>query len=239
MAALAYLPSKPLNIPSQPFSISVFMNAAPFIAPAPMPPLAPRHRAVTKTKAIAKRAFTAPKAPRKAKPTPATPTPNEQEAARLGLPSILFGFTPNERGYWQEPNLPWLTSEMYADFEKMPLDYRGFRALLCIGYMGGDNMAPRFPRGCGVQTIPVYDKANLVVGRVYTYRYWDEEAKDWAYEMGRLVKIGGNYLEVKADNNPVLSIWLLREEEHQAVWDVREVTHYASYPDLDTLPSAG
>jgi hypothetical protein len=120
----------------------------------------------------------------------------------------------------------------------MPLDYRGQKAILCIGYMGGNNMAPRFPIGCGVHTMPVYDKENLVVGRVYTYRFWDEETKDWAYEMGRLVKIGGNYLEVKADNYPTPSIWLLREEAEKAVWDVREVTHYTSYPDLDTLPTA-
>jgi hypothetical protein len=168
----------------------------------------------------------------------AAPTVLEQEAARLGFPSTLFGFTPNQRDYYTEPGLPWLTQEMIADFEQMPLDYRGHKALLCIGYMGGNNMAPRFPKGCGVQTMPVYDKANLVVGRVYTYRYWDETSQDWGYEMGRLVKIGGNYLEVKADNHPTSNIWLLREEAEKAVWDVREVTHYASYPDLDTLPSA-
>jgi hypothetical protein len=167
------------------------------------------------------------------------PTPLEQEAARLGLPNTLFGFTPNEGSYWREPGLPWLTPEMLTDFEQMPLDYRGFRALLCLGDIEGDHMAPRFPRGCAVQTMPVYDKANLVVGRVYTYRYLDQQTQEWAYEMGRLVKIGGNFLEVKADNNATPSLWLLRDEPEQAVWDVREVTHYASYPDLDTLPSVG
>jgi hypothetical protein len=172
-------------------------------------------------------------------PKPATPTPLEQQAARLGLPPTLFGFTPNERSYWAEPGLPWLTPEMYNDFEQMPLDYRGFRALLCLGDIEGDHMAPRFPRGCTVQTMPVYDKANLVVGRVYTYCYLDQQTQEWAYEMGRLVKIGGNFLEVKADNHPTPSLWLLRDEPEQAVWDVREVTHYAAYPDLDILPSAG
>jgi hypothetical protein len=170
---------------------------------------------------------------------PAAPTALEQEATRLGLPSTLFGFTPNQAAYWREPDLPWLTQEMLTDFDKMPLDYLGHRALVCIGYMEGNFMAPRFPSGCGVQTMPVGDKARLVVGRVYTYRYLDQETKEWAYEMGRLVKIGGNFLEVKADNNPTPSLWLLRNEPGQAVWDVREVTHYASYPDLDTLPSAG
>jgi hypothetical protein len=169
----------------------------------------------------------------------AAPTPLVQEAARLGFPTSLFGFTPEQIEYWTEPGLPWLTKEMITDIDKMPLDYRGRRAILCIGHVDGNHMGPRFPKGCGVQTAPVGDKANLIVGRVYTYRYWNEEAKEWAYEMGRLVKIGGNYLEVKADNHPIPSLWLLREVKHEAVWDVREVTHYASYPDLDTLPTAG
>ena len=155
----------------------------------------------------------------------------EQEAQSLGFPATLFGFTPNERAYWHEPGLPWLTVEQQYSYE-MPLDYRGQKALLCVGYLGSNNMAPRFPKGCGVQTVPVYEKANLVLGRVYLYRYWDEEAQQWTYEMGRLVKIGGNYLEVQADNNPTPSIWLLREEVGQEVWDVREVTHYVSYPAL-------
>jgi len=218
------------------------MNAAPFIAPAAVPPLAPRRPAATKSKPTVKRVLTAPETPRKAKPAPvsvaalATPTTLEQEAARLGLPNTLFGFTPNERGYWQEPGLPWLTEELRNN---PPLGYNGQRTILCYGEMGGDNMAPRFPKGCWIHSVPVYKKKNLVLGRVYTYRYLDQETQEWAWEIGRLVKIGGNYLEAKADNNPTPSIWLLREEEREAVWDVREVTHYVSYPDLDTLPNAG
>lgn len=182
----------------------------------------------------------APRATTKAKTThPAQPTKNtalEQEAARLGFPATLFGFTPNQREYWIEPGLPLLTAAMRNDFEQMPLDYQGHRALLCIGYLDGNHMSPRFPEGCGVQTMPVYEKKNLVVGRVYTYRFWSEQAQEWCYEMGRLVKIGGNYLEVKADNNPIPSLWLLRDEPEKAVWDVREVTHYAMCPGHDILP---
>lgn len=150
------------------------------------------------------------------------------QAVALGYPTTLFGHAPTERAYWHEPGLPWLTAEQMAG--DMPLDYRGQKQMLCVGHMGGDNMAPRFPRGCGVQTAPVFEKQNLVVGRVYTYRYWDEQEQQWAYEIGRLVKIDGNYLEVKADNSPTPSLWLLREEAEKAVWDVREVTHYVSYP---------
>lgn len=148
-------------------------------------------------------------------------------AQALGLPATLFGFTPDHRAYWLEPGLPWLTAAMH---DNMPLGYNGAPALLCIGEMGGDNMAPRFPKGCSVQTVPVFDKANLVVGRVYTYRYWDAEAEAWAWEIGRLRKVGGNYLETQADNCPTASLWLLRDTEQEAVWDVREVTHYVDYP---------
>jgi hypothetical protein len=62
MAALAYPPSKPLNIPSQPFSISHFMNAAPFIALAPMLPFAPWRSMPSKYKTSSKRALTVAKA---------------------------------------------------------------------------------------------------------------------------------------------------------------------------------
>jgi hypothetical protein len=157
-------------------------------------------------------------------------------AQHLGYPSSLFGFTPQQKQYWQEPGLPWLTQGQLNFTDPMPLDYRGHQALLAIGYMGGNSMAPRFPKGCAVQSAPVWDKANLVLGRVYVYCFRQGTAQDWTYQMGRLVKIGGNYLEVAADNpspdEADHTIWLLRDNEHEAVWDVREVTHYASYPAL-------
>jgi hypothetical protein len=216
------------------------MNAAPFIAPAPMFPLAPRRPATSKTKTASKRVLTVAKAPRKAKSTPATPTPLEQQAARLGLPSTLFGFTPNERGYWNETDLPWWTPEMR---DNPPLDYQGNTIVPFTAWIGGDRMAPRFPAGAGVMLSPVFDRKNLVLGKVYTYSYRDAESGELEMTIGRLVKICGNYLEVAPDNpGPGCAdrtIWLLREDEQKAVWDVREVTHYVSYPDLDTLASAG
>lgn len=151
-------------------------------------------------------------------------------AAACGYPATLFGFTPDRAEYWQEPGLPWLTVEqMHSD--QMPPDRQGHKAILCVGYMGTNSMAPRFPKNCGVQTMPVFEKQNLVVGRVYTYRHRHSETDEWCSEMARLVKIGSNYLEVKADNHPTPSRWLLRDDEREAVWDVREVTHYVSYPD--------
>lgn len=157
----------------------------------------------------------------------AAPSTGTARAQAQGLPATLFGFTPEQPEYWLEPELPWLTLAVQAN---MPLDYLGGQALICVGDIDTDRMAPRFPRGCSVQTVPVYEKKNLAVGRVYTYRFWDALAQAWSWEIGRLVKVGGNYLEVKADNNPTPSLWLLSEVPGQEVWDVREVTHYASHP---------
>jgi hypothetical protein len=150
-----------------------------------------------------------------------------ERAHALGLPATLFGFTPEQKEYWAEPGLPWLTFELR---DNPPLNYSGLSSIPCLGDVTGNHMAPRFPKGCAVNMMPVCEKKNLVVGRVYTYRYQNQKSKEWEWEIGRLVKIEGNYLEVKADNNPTPSIWLLRDEEREAVWDVWEVTHYASYP---------
>jgi hypothetical protein len=153
-----------------------------------------------------------------------------ERAHALGLPATLFGFTPEQKEYWHEPGLPWFTTDMY---DNPPLGYNGLSTIPHFGNMAADNMAPRFPKGCSVNTRAVHEKKNLVVGRVYTYHYQDTQTGAWRREMGRLVKIGSNYLEVKADNCPTPSQWLLREDEQQAVWDVNEVTHYASYPGED------
>lgn len=163
--------------------------------------------------------------------------PLTAQAAALGYPATLFGFTPDQRGYWHESGMPWLTRAQMNFTADMPLDRRGNQALLCIGHIESNNMAPRFPAGCAVQSAPVWDKANLVIGRVYICCYREGGVQDWQYEIGRLAKIGGNYLEVTVDNpRPDAadrSIWLLREEPGQEVWDVREVTHYVSYPGED------
>ncbi|MGI4871495.1 MAG: hypothetical protein ACRYFX_09990 [Janthinobacterium lividum] len=159
----------------------------------------------------------------------ATPQNPTQEAQQLGFPATLFGFTPNDRAYWHEPGLPWFTPELR---ENPPLNRVGLQSIPCIGDIATDSMAPRFPRGCAVNTMPVHKREYLVLGRVYTHCFLNAETGEWEWAIGRLVKIGGNYLEVKADNDPTPAIWLLREEEAQAVWDVWEVTHYAYYPDL-------
>jgi hypothetical protein len=157
------------------------------------------------------------------------PQISTEEAQQLGFPSSLFGFTPTQGAYWREPGLPWFTAELY---ECPLLGYNGLPLVPRIADLASDHMAPRFPRGCAVNTAPVYEKKNLVVGRVYTYTFLDPETGERQWEMGRLVKIGGNFLEVKPDNYPTPSLWLLRDKEREAVWDVWEVTHYVSYPAL-------
>jgi hypothetical protein len=147
------------------------------------------------------------------------------QAAALGYPATLFGCTPEQHEYWVEPGLPLLTPELRKDF---PLGYNGLPALPMLAHLQGNDMGPRFPDGCGVVIVAVYELKNLVLGRVYTYSFRNLETGYREMAIGRLTKIGGNYLEVKADNHPTPSRWLLREEPGQAVWDVHEVTHYAS-----------
>jgi hypothetical protein len=158
------------------------------------------------------------------------PQNSTQEAQQLGFPSTLFGFTPEQKAYWHEPGLPWLTQEIW---DNPPLGHNGYRLIWHYGVLAGNHMAPRFPKGCMVNMAPVCDKKNLVVGKVYAYSWRDTTTGEWQYQIGRLEYIGGNYLEARADNQPEIGlIWQLREDEREAVWDVQEITHYASYPDL-------
>jgi len=158
------------------------------------------------------------------------PQNSAEEAAALGFPPLLFGFTPDQRGYWFEPGLPWRTPETW---DNPPLGRTGMRLIWHYTEAGSNHMAPRFPKGSVVTIAPVYEKENLVVGKVYIYAYRDAETGQKGYQMGRLEKIWGNCLWARADNAPELGLcWLLRNEPREAVWDVYEVTHYISYPDL-------
>lgn len=165
------------------------------------------------------------------------PTAQAAQAAALGYPATLFGCTPNDRRYWFEPALPWLTAELH---DNMPLGYNGFKMLRYYCEFGGDDMAPRFPKGTWVNMAPVHEKKNLVVGKVYAYGYRNPETGEREYQAGRLEKIGGNALWARADNNPSVGLcWLLNEQEpHKAVWDVYEITHYVSYPGEDEQKGA-
>ena len=157
-------------------------------------------------------------------PDLATMPPIDQAAA-LGYPTTLFGFTPAERAYWLEPNLPWLRPGM-----EMPIGYSGIKIFLCKTLINSSYMAPRFPLNCMVNVAPVVERKNLVIGKVYLYVYADQETGAEASQLGRLEFIGGNYLTVTFDNDPVPALWLLREKPQEAVWDVYEVTHYLCYP---------
>lgn len=151
-----------------------------------------------------------------------------QAAQQLGYPSSLFDFTPEQYAYWHEPGLPWLLPG-----QELPLGYNGQQIISCGAELRTDSMAPRFPLGCCVNIAPVYERQNLVVGRVYAYFYTEPDTGKERLQIGRLVKIGGNVLWAQADNRPGLHLcWLLREEEPKAVWDVYEVTHYTTYPAL-------
>jgi hypothetical protein len=153
------------------------------------------------------------------------PTPTAQAAA-LSYRDALQGCTPDQSQY--EPGLPWVTPEVWAN---RPLGYNNMKLIWCRAEMGGNDMAPRFPKGAVVNVAPVYERKNLVVGKVYLYVYQDAETGEEASQMGRLEKIGGNCLWARADNDPKVGLcWLLRDDERESVRDVWEVTHYFSYP---------
>ena len=162
---------------------------------------------------------------------PVTPVPDLatlppiDQAAALGYPATLFGFTPAERAYWREPSLPWLRPGM-----EMPSGYSGIKIFLCKTLINSSYMAPRCPLACMVNVAPVVERKNLVIGKVYLYVYLDKATGEEASQLGRLHHIGGNYLTVTFDNDPVPALWLLREKPQEAVWDVYEVTHYLAYP---------
>ncbi|MGI4735564.1 MAG: hypothetical protein ACRYG7_10335 [Janthinobacterium lividum] len=153
-------------------------------------------------------------------------TPTAQAAA-LGYPSTLQGYTPDQSQYWREPGLPLVTHEVWLN---APLGYTSTKLIWCRAELGSNDMAPRFPKGCVVNVAPVLERKNLVIGKVYLYVYLDTETGEEASQMGRLEKIGGNCLWARADNDPKVGLcWLLLDDERKAVWNVHEVTHYFSY----------
>lgn len=158
---------------------------------------------------------------------PQNPT---EEAAALGFPAALFGFTPEQRAYWHEPGLPWLTA---AQVNAPLLDARGLPTVPTYFDIRSQNMAPRFPAGAVVVGLPVFSRRQLAVGKVYAYGYTDAETGQRCHQLGRLEVIGDNYLQARADNRADLGlIWLLREVPGEELWDVREITHYVTYPAL-------
>jgi hypothetical protein len=155
---------------------------------------------------------------------PITPA-SVAQAAALGYPAVLSGFTPAECEYWFEPGLPWLLPNM-----EMPVGHSGIKILRCTALINNNYMAPRFPPGCVLNVAPVVARKNLVIGKVYLYVYTHGETGEEICQLGRLHHIGDNYLTALFDNNPIPALWLLRADEREAVWDVYEVTHYLSHP---------
>jgi hypothetical protein len=150
------------------------------------------------------------------------------QAAALGYPSTLQGYTPDQSQYWREPGIQLITPEFWAN---APLGYNKLKLVWCRLAVGGNDMAPRFPKGCEVNVAPVYERKNLVIDKVYVYVYRDTETGEEAYQIGRLEKIEDYCLWARADNAPTVALrWLLHNDECKAVWNVYEVTHYFSYP---------
>ncbi|GAA4362129.1 hypothetical protein GCM10023185_29760 [Hymenobacter saemangeumensis] len=85
--------------------------------------------------------------------TSATPAPafKVQQAAALGLPADLFGYTPADNSYWKEPGLPWANALAASETAWI------FQAT-------NDHMAPRFPAGTRVVAERVAQAEPLAAG---------------------------------------------------------------------------
>lgn len=158
---------------------------------------------------------------------PQNPT---QQAAALGYPATVQGFTPNERGYWFEPGLPWMPADGQANM--FTPDRRGMSIIWHFTEFGDNSMAPRFPAGTVVNIVPVWFRTELELGKVYGCRHKDPATGKERWQAGRLAVIGGNYLELTRDNAPVGLIVRLRDDAAAETWDVYELTHHAHYPAL-------
>ncbi|MBO2010866.1 hypothetical protein [Hymenobacter negativus] len=153
-------------------------------------------------------------------------------AAERGWPATFMGFTPDQRGYFMEPGLPWQPRTDSPAYVATP-DRRGQHVIWHYLRFACDYMAPRFPGGTVVNIAPVWHRDELEVGRVYAHVYQDAATKAKRAQVGRLAFIGGNYLELTLDNAATGLLWPLRADETEATWDVYEVTHYVAYPGED------
>lgn len=126
-----------------------------------------------------------------------------------------------------ELGLPWLTPEVWNN---PPLGHTGCKLIWSCAEMWDNSMAPRFPKGCQVNVAPVVERKNLVVGRVYLFDGHHPETGKPFCQIARLVSIHDAHLLVRPDQLSTPTLWALRAEEHKAMWDVYEVTHYVSWP---------
>ncbi|GAA4362080.1 hypothetical protein GCM10023185_29640 [Hymenobacter saemangeumensis] len=155
-----------------------------------------------------------------------------EKAIVLGFPATLFGFTPDQRGYWFEPGLPWTPQDMGTT---PPIDKRGLPGVWLLVEFGNNSMAPRFPAGTVVNLTPVFTREQLTVGKVYAYLYTNHVTGKQEMCAGRLAVIGDSCLEATRDNgNPREQhmLWPLREAAGEETWGVYEVSHYQRYPEL-------
>jgi hypothetical protein len=133
----------------------------------------------------------------------------------------------------REDGLPWLTPEVWNN---PPLGYDGTKLIWQLAELQDESMAPRFPKGCRVNIAPVHARQNLVVGRIYLFDGRHPQTGQPFCQVARLVSVHESHLLVRADRVGTCSVWPLRAQEHMAVWDVYEVTHYVSWPVPDILP---
>lgn len=149
----------------------------------------------------------------------------EQVAAQRGYPRALFGLTPDDEAYWQEPNLPWapqlpLVRTVVGDQLYQVQDYAEF-------VFSTNDMAPRFPLGTRVTIEPVLTREALQVGRVYVHLRPTEGDE---LQVGRLAHVEDDALSLTQDNNSLELRWQLGAHQPGEIADIYEVTYYSGQP---------
>lgn len=141
----------------------------------------------------------------------------QRAAQAAGYPATLFGYGPEEDGYWLEPDLPWLNG-----LEQLPY---GLRLLVDVDT---DAMAPRFPPGAVVGVEGV-ERGQPLPSGVYVWKHPADTSL--AFHMGRLEQAQpstSSLLILSLDNRPYGLT--CRLEWNVLGFRLYRVTHYASLP---------
>lgn len=155
---------------------------------------------------------------------------HEAQAARLGWPAGVCGYSPNEAYYYHEPGLGWLTTLLNA--AQLGLDPKEAAAELAnltwLPPMWNDNMAPRFPTGTRLAGKKLKVGRPVAVGSVLCF-WLPGEAKDCP-EWARVVSLAGGQLRLACDNGskPYCLPWT--KTDAARVGPVYLGTHYARLP---------
>lgn len=131
----------------------------------------------------------------KAQPQQTHKSALEEAAIQRGFPASIMGFSPNDTGYWAEPDLPWTnrTPNTRAELEAFRLLGNG---VFIDAHIKDDRMGPRFMAGCSVRVSPITHRRDIKDG-VYIWQ-WEQDGKQYM-NMGRLQQVMRGQLQMTQD----------------------------------------